>query len=179
MGDECLADIWREDLAHGLLWERIGEYEFCTISTSPEWIAPSWSWASTGHTVIWDSFRRATDINITLLNALRILSASAATATPQANCEKHVFMSKCAFSKSPARLIKRFEMGPKTDRNQHVLEVVLAENIYPGFLTFASPDEQMRFFALRNPMPESYGQTNFMPLAPSPVEARTEYTGTA
>ena len=54
MEDEYLAGIWRDDLAHGLLWERTGHSERREIRNSAEWIAPSWSWASTSYIVTWD-----------------------------------------------------------------------------------------------------------------------------
>lgn len=66
---------------------------------------------------------------------------------------------------------KRFQLHPNTTRNSNALEVILGGGIYPGFLTFDDPVDHSRFFAIRDGMPASYGQVQFMPVAFSPIEA--------
>lgn len=46
--DEYLAGLWRDDIAHQLLQGRIGTNDLKRISTCKNFIALSWSWASTG-----------------------------------------------------------------------------------------------------------------------------------
>lgn len=72
--------------------------------------------------------------------------------------------------KVPCTKNKRF--GPeRTSQNENVLEVVLGGKIYPGFLTLDGPEDQSRFFRIRNGLPTSFGQVEFMPVAFNPIEA--------
>jgi hypothetical protein len=69
-GDEYLAGLWRNNIAHQLLWERIGTTDLRGVSTCEKFVAPSWSWASTGCTVMWDPFQLwAEDIHLQYLGS--------------------------------------------------------------------------------------------------------------
>jgi hypothetical protein len=44
-GDKYLAGLWKSTLLTGLLWESNWDMNYATVRT-PEYLAPSWSWAS-------------------------------------------------------------------------------------------------------------------------------------
>jgi Heterokaryon incompatibility protein (HET) len=73
--DEYIAGLWKENLAHDLLWERVGEINHRPRDPdAPDaWIAPSWSWASSGYFVAYDQGQgvvaMGADIQITLLES--------------------------------------------------------------------------------------------------------------
>jgi hypothetical protein len=104
-------------------------------------------------------------------HALGIAPLSVSPTTPLANCGKLISASLHASSKFPAPKNKRFVFPGRTSRNENVLEVVLGGKIYPGFLTLDDPEDQSRFYRMRNGLPTSFGQVEFMPIAFNPIEA--------
>ena len=72
-GDKYLAGLWETTIAHDLAWERKG-----SIKNRPNdsgdtgnWVAPTWSWASSEYLVAWSEspVLSATTIHVTLLRA--------------------------------------------------------------------------------------------------------------
>jgi hypothetical protein len=60
--EEYIAGMWREDLVSQLCWDILGG-----ISKCDEYIAPSWSWASSSTEVIWES-----DLNLNAFRGLHV-----------------------------------------------------------------------------------------------------------
>jgi hypothetical protein len=155
MEDEYIAGIWRHGRAHRLLWERTGHSKHREIRNGAEWVAPSWSWASTGCIVTWDDYQEwATDIHITLLESHIIGITSDTTGQLRGvriRLTARIFEVPCTKN-------KQFGFPERTSRNKNVLEVVLGGKTYLGFLTSDDPEDQSRFFRIRNGLPTSFGQ---------------------
>lgn len=186
-GGEYLAGLWRNDIAHQLLWERIGATDLRGISTCEKFVAPSWSWASTGCTVMWDPFQLwAEDIH------LQYLGSSIDMAGYQASHqrEKILLRLKARIFTVPCTANKHFGQArqelipadapsdwlaidpyPKRPPKDNMFEVFIKGERYPGWLTFDDPEYEQFFFKHRREFPILFGELKFMPAAFCNVKA--------
>jgi hypothetical protein len=215
--DEYVAGLWKENLAHDLLWERVGEINLRPKDPgAPDaWIAPSWSWASSGYMIAYDQWQAlvelAADLHITFLEShvvvntsdlegeippmehqmrkfplnwfRKMLSCFGTSAGRERSSEPPASPDvtgqireaslhlKARIFELPCTKNKRFGLVVQTARSCSIIEVVLDGETYPAWIVYDDPDTQSIFFGIRNAIPRSYGQLQFMPTIYNRLEA--------
>ncbi|KAE9381914.1 HET-domain-containing protein [Stipitochalara longipes BDJ] len=186
--DEYIAGLWKGDLAHQLLWERIGTTDLRGISNCKKYIAPSWSWASTGCTVMWDPFQHwaseihlqyrdyetdvtiATEIGYYWRMEAAYLHVRARIFNIPCTINKHFGQKPFIPPDAPPDYLA-LDFYPKRPERDNVIEVFIRGEMYAAWVTLDDPDSDDLFFRLRREAPIMFSEMLFMPVAFCPIEA--------
>jgi hypothetical protein len=187
VGDEYLAGLWRDDIAHQMLWERIGTTDLKGISTCEKFIAPSWSWASTGYVVMWDPCQIfAIDTHLEYLGC-SIISSGDRTSRQLENValrlKARIFTIPCTankhFGRAPQPLVSSdaapdtliIDSYPKRPPKDNLIEIFIKGLMCPAWITFDNPEKENSFFGFQRDYPILFDELTFMPTAFCPIDA--------
>ncbi|KAH7304630.1 heterokaryon incompatibility protein-domain-containing protein [Rhexocercosporidium sp. MPI-PUGE-AT-0058] len=187
IGDVYLAGLWKNDLAHQLLWERIGTTDLKGVSTCEKSTAPSWSWASIGCPVMWASSQMfAIDKHIECLGRLINLIENQTSSSPETvglHLNARIFTLPCRANTNFVRVDQppvpadappdwmSIDLYPKRPPKENFIEVFMRGMMFPAAITLDDPEEERIFFDYRTKYPILFSELKFLPTAFCPIDA--------